>query len=268
MVSPRREWSLNLAKSERRRYAANHDSSSRYNALSYDDIAEEYYNASLHPTCSNFRDASVKAIKKFSLPDNYGQIVLDLGSGKSILPDVQIKYGELVLADSSAKMISHSNTLFTLRKPHMIVSDARHLALKDNCFDLIIMSLGDPFNLDIVWKEVARVMKIEGVCVFTTPTHHWADQFRRVEANEKIDHALFVLSDKSRRYAPSFVPDDDSQKTMFERAGLVVCGIVDVPVSELDQPVSWKLLVDGRGLSVVRGYLLQRRMAREGPSAS
>ena len=250
-----------MGKSERRRYPTEDENASSYDALAYEHIADEYYDPLLHPTCLNFRNASVKAIGKLKLPSREPKMVVDLGAGKSILPELTIGYKKAILVDSSINMIKHSSFLCTEQSQliHMIVADAWQLPFDNGTFDLIIISLGDPFNLPPLWEEVSRIMKASGVCMFTTPSYDWATRFRWRERDEVMDRALFLKRSAEKRFVPSFIWNKATQDVMFKEADLVVREITSVTVSEIIKPISWKLLIDGGELSVVTGYIVEKR---------
>jgi len=66
---------------------------------------------------------------------------------------------------------------------------------------------------------VARLLKRDGTCLFTTPSFEWSSTFR---LDKQHDVAEFLRADGARLFMPSYVNNEDEQVKMIEDAGLLV----------------------------------------------
>jgi SAM-dependent methyltransferase len=192
----------------------------RYRRGTYSDVALEYYNAGLHPTCANFREASqyflapwfVKLIQIRSR-------VLETGAGHSIVSDWLHDSGKrvsiFVASDVSLRMLSNSPRFGS--GSVYCLCDAKQLPFANNSFDVIVSSLGDPYNSAEFWRETARVLSPGGHVAFTTPSFEWAQQYRN-----GIDFAEFVMNDGEVVTVPSRIEEQREQERLIECAGLSV----------------------------------------------
>src|ERR1700733_13086913 len=78
----------------------------------YDDVADEYYDRSAHPTCFNFNRLSRLYIEDL-FPDAWGEVsVIEVGAGDSAVAALLHSRGYskegLVIPDASASMLDHS----------------------------------------------------------------------------------------------------------------------------------------------------------------
>jgi hypothetical protein len=92
---------------------------------------------------------------------------------------------------------------------------------------------------------------------FTSPAVEWAESFRG-EDNYKA--AEFVLRDGKVVSVPSIVLGVSAQKELIESAGLKLTGVEEYSSSEINGPVSPKLLMNPQGgaLVVLRGFSICR----------
>jgi len=116
----------------------------------YEEIAPEYYDSDRHPTCANFRAASHQSLLKFlRSADVNGKIVCEVGPGKSLLAEVlaelDCRPAEIILIDLSPSMLRYSAQSGS-RQKHAIIGDGRILPLRGRSIDLLVSSLGDPYN--------------------------------------------------------------------------------------------------------------------------
>ena len=154
--------------------------------------------------------------------------------------------------DESPSMLAHSQK-WASQGLHLVVGDAESIPAEDRSAALVVASLGDPYNTDAWWVEAARVLEPGGVCLFTTPTHEWAESFRDGGAH---DVAEFELADGRKVLVPSIVHAPEEQVRRIERAGLRVDAVEHVTRGVLRRnPLSPKLTVlADDDAPVVRGY--------------
>lgn len=226
----------------------------------YDEIAEEYYDPERHPTCANFEELSTKFIiaQLFGLiSDDFS--ILEVGAGKSVV--AQFPKAEkcmLIVLDESVPMLSHSKKLVK-KNVQFKIAKAHQTGLPDQSVDIIVSSLGDPYNTSSFWKEVSRLLKTGGVCLFTCPAGEWANSFR---VHGKRDEAEFVLRDGRSISVPSVCLNFDEQTTLIRSAGgLTVIESMDFRVADITGFVSPKL----RGPSdiVLRGFVVAKAIAQQ-----
>jgi SAM-dependent methyltransferase len=213
---------------------------------SYADLAAEYYDASRHPTCANFREASaVFLAEELATFSASGGLVAEIGSGRSLFAELMgaatLPLSRLLLIDASYEMVVHSANW--LRAGALsIVADARQLPVGDGSFELAVVVLGDPFNDQEFWDEMARVLRPGGLCLFTVPAFAWAQAFRST-ADGRVDVAEFLTADGETLALPSFILSPDRQRHTIEAAGLVVLRHRTITLGEIVRtPWSSKLL--------------------------
>jgi SAM-dependent methyltransferase len=230
----------------------------------YDALAAEYYDVRRHPTCANFREGSRRVLDRWlgSLRVD-GQVLCDIGAGKSILAEVVApKFSWLrrvILVDESPRMLAYSGQWADIGA-QLIIGDASRIPLLTESTDVIVSSLGDPYNLDDFWSEVRRVLRPGGRAFFTTPSYEWARAFRRSE-NGLPNVATFQLLNGQTVYVPSYILDVGDQVDLMARHGLIVSEVINVLLSALTEtPISPKLLSpDRRDGKVVTGFALIAR---------
>jgi SAM-dependent methyltransferase len=219
----------------------------------YTDLAPEYYDAVRHPTCANFREASYRLLDQwlasFVRPDTK---VLEVGAGASVVADwlseSERTVGRFVATDSSPDMLAYSRTC--VLATYYVVCDAQQLSLPSESFDVVVSSLGDPYNTPLFWGEAARVLRVGGHVLFTTPSFDWALKFRGA-----THAAEFVTSDGSEILVPSYVVPDHEQSQMIQAAGLVLVEGQTVEDTGLRVTQRSPRLRPGR---IVSGYLAEK----------
>lgn len=102
-------------------------------------------------------------------------LILDLGSGTgygSRQLKQQFKKAQIYQIDLSTQMLKRSREQSSrfFSKNHFLCADAKQIPLPDNSFDLVFSSLmlqwcNDP---DVVFAEVHRILKPEGIFLFTS----------------------------------------------------------------------------------------------------
>lgn len=223
----------------------------------YNDLAEEYYDGSRHPTCANFRDGSAKIyeqwLSKNWSPDGW---ICETGAGRSLVSEIACQRSlpcqRIILLDSAPRMMTHSAE--SIRGGcHAVLADALRLPFADRSLSLLIATLGDPYNVPAFWQETARVLTLSGTVIFTTPSHAWASAFRHNTTNER-SVAEFQVRDGRRIHVPSFIYPEDQQTAMMHTCGLQVEATTGVGIGQLDSTqVSAKLRCITGG-EIVTGY--------------
>jgi len=227
----------------------------------YEDIAQEYYDPIRHPTCANFYEASVYLISKWlkQLHVNNGWLC-EVGPGKSLLAEKLYRQNmaldQLILVDSSPSMLAYSNQ-WTSRGAKLIRCDALKLPFVSGSLELLVSSLGDPYNEYnecSFWDEVYRVLRPGGISLFTTPSFDWASEYRD---EGYMMQAEFKLVDGRKVLVPSLIYHNDKQLKIFRDSGLLVKEVTLVSRSTLmSEHISPKLLIGENDKCIVTGYVL------------
>jgi ubiquinone/menaquinone biosynthesis C-methylase UbiE len=231
----------------------------------FDVLASEYYDSDLHPTCSNFRTGSMLLLSRWIVDGR--QDLCDVGCGNSVLAEIVGNHSwqpaSLLLTDSSAAMLEHSRGCERLGAKLMI-AQADELPFPDCSIDLLVASLGDPYNEASFWREARRVLRKDGCVVYSTPSPEWASSFRGGLGRAESNRAEFVLADGRKTWIPSIIYPEPVQRQMIESAGLNVEDVKGVSIQELTGVrLSPKLSVlHSPSSPVVSGYLARKRSER------
>jgi SAM-dependent methyltransferase len=227
-------------------------------AMAYNVIGPEYYDTNRHPTCANFRDASVHGLRpwlhQYCIPDAR---ILEVGAGKSILLEYlkenNVKVSRLIVTDASPTMLNYSRKIET-GQDQLMVAMASCLPLVDHDMMAIVASLGDPYNEIGFWCEAYRVLCPNGHILFTTPSHEWARAFRK-DCNGNASE--FELNDGRKIYAPSIILEVNNQIDLMRSAGFRTLAIQEVMLDDIDcSRISQKLaLEEMKTAPIVRAYL-------------
>jgi ubiquinone/menaquinone biosynthesis C-methylase UbiE len=216
----------------------------------YQVLAAEYYDADLHPTCANLRQASHLALQAWLASHPQAGTCADIGCGDSLLAQVLLELGtppeSLLLIDSSSAMLGHSRKWLDPRT-RLIKASASALPLASTTIDFVLASLADPFNTPALWSELDRVLKPSGIVFGTTPSLEWASRYRAIEGSS-LGEAVFVLASGRVLRTPSHVFRPEQQTQLIETAGLceIARGVIRVAdlgpyrlspkISVLDRP--------------------------------
>jgi ubiquinone/menaquinone biosynthesis C-methylase UbiE len=225
----------------------------------YSAVAGEYYDAALHPTCANFGELSRRYIeRRIDRLLARTRTILEVGAGRSVVAKILKEHRskvELTLLDSSSEMLSASQDW--AKSSNFVVADAQSTGLPQGYFDLVISSLGDPYNTFEFWREISRLLQPNGICLFTTPAPEWARSFRDMS---NLKEAEFILSTGATVRVPSFVPSHEEQLALVESAGLKVESVEVFSVSDLTGRVSPKLEcnLDSESPIVLRGFEIRK----------
>lgn len=200
----------------------------------YGSVADEYYNSVLHPTCADFYLASSALLGDFFRDNPRHGLIFEVGAGKSALPSIlKGKTGNrIILSDSSPEMLSHSRR-HSEEAAEFILCDASELPEDLPAIDLIVASLGDPYNSHEFWREVSRVLRVGGEVYFTTPSWEWAHAFRSGGQEERPGYALFVTASGGRLYLRSDIRPEPEQRKMMAEVGLEVRQTVHFTLADL-----------------------------------
>jgi SAM-dependent methyltransferase len=222
----------------------------------------EYYDPLRHPTSANLRRASELYLEpQLQRLGATASTWCEVGCGKTIAAPIATRLGhalgDLILVDLSPTMLSYSDT-WTSRGARALAADAERLPIRADTLDLVISSLGDPYNTPAFWREVARTLKPAGICLFTSPSFAWARDFRG--AGPDAQQACFYLADGRQVAVPSFVRSDDRQASVILEAGLVIEDVATITLGELAPMAISAQLLPGRGPAgpVVTGWRLRR----------
>ena len=226
----------------------------------YEEIALEYYDSIRHPTCANFREASGYLLNEWLKQIHINGLLCEVGPGKSLLAELldaqNIVFDRLILIDSSLSMLAYSNQ-WPNKGKHLILGDALKIPIASKSIELLVSSLGDPYNEynDCkFWKEVYRVLKPGGISFFTTPSYEWVSKFRS-EGDMTI--AEFELSDGRSAWVPSWIYPENKQLEIIMNNGLLVKEVAQVSRTALKSKfISPKILIGEPDLSIVTGYFI------------
>lgn len=226
------------------------------NGNSYELVAHEYYDAVKHPTCDNFREASKSILYPWLESEKGKNRICDVGAGRSLVAEFYIDQDrqplQLLLLDSSATMLGYSAVLHAVML-HLVLGDATQLPYRDECLDLVVSSLGDPYNVPALWEEIHRVLRPGGKAMFTTPSHAWSSEFRRDTRSHEHD-AEFVIDGGTAICLPSFILPNEQQVRLIETAGLMVVDVVSSSISGLRSNTISSKLGDAPDGLIVTGY--------------
>lgn len=229
----------------------------------YDAVAEEYYDPSLHPTCANFRQLGHRYLAEIR---RHAQIetrlrtgrVLETGAGFSMIGEIMSRdfqgMQNLTIQDASEQMLSHSirwqNWLAEL-----YVSDARQLRSQNGAYDAVFSFLADPYNDQALWKEISRVLTDGGFWVITTPSHHWAKNFR---SSEGMKSSRFQTRSQEYVDLPSFTYPISQMVAGVEQYGPQLRNFRCYTTADLQGPISKKLHTRGSGRAVLDCFMFEK----------
>ena len=171
----------------------------------------------------------------------------------AVIANYRSRLDNCVLLDISPAMLAHSSKWQKLGAT-LVIADARNTGLPSNSFQIVVSSLGDPYNSAQFWAEAHRLLSDGGTCIFTTPTSEWADWFR--PAAERSE-AQFDLGNGQTIHVPSYVPSLDRQVRMIRQAGFRISEIRPFFASDVSGPLSPKLKPPGDGrarIPILRGF--------------
>lgn len=200
----------------------------------YEVIAAEYYDTVRHPTCAAFRSASLSLIERnLDLGRLSNADVLEVGCGRSIFCDIErAAWGNLLVLDECVGMLEYSRQCLP-DGVRCVVGNALATDLPDDSVDILISSLGDPYNVSEFWIEASRVLRSRGLVVFTTPSFDWSTRYRP-SAKDPAHSALFLVSSGDFVETPSFIFSEEEQRRIIADAHLKVVSTDELLLSQLD----------------------------------
>jgi len=230
----------------------------------YEDLASEYYDSIRHPTCANFREGSKIILSKFL--DDFSlenRKLCEVGAGKSLIAELlentNVSPNCFFITDLSFSMLAYSKQ-WNSHGAFLVVADAIKLPFPSNSMEIVISSLGDPYNTSLLWVEIFRILEPNGTFLFTTPSYEWATSFRRKDSGEAFRLAEFELSNGKHIWVPSWIYSINEQLKRIKKEGFFSQGVISVPLSRLKgKRISPKLLnKNGSDINVVTGYVLSK----------
>jgi hypothetical protein len=230
----------------------------QHSSKTYDIVAAEYYDPDRHPTCANFREASLIAFHGWlqKVVDD-SVLYVDVGCGDSVMAEALERLGRqppMALVDGSERMLKHS-AHWSRKGVRLLVAPSEALPFEDGTAGVLTCSLGDPFNTPAFWSEVSRVLPAGGRALYTTPSFEWAQSFRR---QSPLDASEFILRDGSNVDLPSYIYPVADQIALIERHGLRVQAVQGIPRSEIKGRLSPKITFGTQDLPVVSGFSLSK----------
>lgn len=191
----------------------------------YGRIADEYYDGFAHPTCADFRDASEMYLDRLWTSEAVVGRIADIGCGRSLLAKKlagkSASETSLVLVDESSEMIVQNDHRLLSQLESRVIDVERGEFGRDE-FDWIFSILGDPYNTESSWHNIATAMKRGGRCEFVVPSHVWSQKFRAADASERCNLARFVCTSGDEIYVPSYILRPDEQVSLIAGVGLKV----------------------------------------------
>lgn len=200
----------------------------------YSKVASEYYDARLHPTCADFRAASLSYLKRLFREEAPSGAIADIGCGESLIVDLT---GEkLVLVDESEEMLNRNAGDYEKRRFN--VTKER---FGESEFDWIFAILGDPYNIASTWENIEIALKRYGTCIFITPSFVWSEKFRNKSVAERRGFARFDLLDGSSAFLPSVILPEPEQRRLIESSHLILERYESIRVGTLERVNSDKI---------------------------
>ncbi len=216
----------------------------------YEIIADEYYDNS-HVTSRNFDIATYQFCKKreFVLPKE--GLAVELGAGKGNANRyTKIEYRRIVQTDISISML--------LLKPReecllALKCDALKTPFMNNSFSIATAFLYDPYNKPLLYKEIYRILKRNGIFIGTLPHFTWGKTLRKclgVKQNTTIFKRYRSESEEVTVELDSFLMDDDSLIKFINRSGLEIIELHDVYLPNKVRNISSHINIPAEALNL------------------
>jgi SAM-dependent methyltransferase len=237
------------------------DSRTELNVGEYEALASHYYDATFHPTCAALRAASKSMVVEFLASGPTPGAIVELGAGKALTPEClsewQFSGARLVLTDSSPTMLAYSEK-YRSDSVELRVCPAHSTGLPSGMADLVISSLGDPYNDSRLWFEVHRLLAPGGIAIFTTPSWEWSTAFRPKGQQSAQNTSEFASPDGKMVAVPSFILERKDQEKLFRQARLQSIGFSVRCVRDVSQALrAPKLGVVSPDTPFMAGYLIK-----------
>lgn len=228
----------------------------------YDAVADEYYDPTRHPTCTNFRSLSKKFIEEYFdayMKNIKTDLLIETGCGRSLICEIAEDISEsirsiLTIQDQSEKMISHSvrwqNSLRDI-----FISDARNMPVVKSSFHHAFSFLADPYNDKGLWKEISRILTPKGHWFVTVPSHEWATRFRE---SQDIEVSRFVTADGAEHDLPSYTYPPHLMIRGVSKFGLTLRRFQSFNILDIEGLISDKLYVGNEETAILDCYIFQK----------
>jgi SAM-dependent methyltransferase len=221
-------------------------------------LASHYYDPALHPTCAALRAGGLEIMRSLLDEKTSPDVAVELGAGRAIAPELLTNWNQIILMDSSPEMLMHSQQ-FSNENVTMLIADSAATGLNDGVADLVLSSLGDPYNSPALWMEIARILKPGGQAIFTTPSPQWASQFRTVGQDSPDDTSEFLLPDRTKVSVPSIIYSEADQVRIIEESGLTIVRVFGRKCKDVAAAAAApKLAAVNPDQPYVLGYLARR----------
>ncbi len=193
----------------------------------YERVAEEYYDADLHPTCANLRTASDHGLgliaERLARP---GRRLLEIGAGSSALT------GRPELADQPITCIDLNYGMLASTSGSRVRANALRMPFGDGCFHAVYGSLVDPFNSVELHRECRRACTPSGLYAFTVPDVDWV-RHNQSSIGLPRHTAGFTLATGETVLLPSRVLAFERQVAELHEAGFATVEVLRIPSSTI-----------------------------------
>lgn len=230
---------------------------------SYSEVAGEYYDPVLHPTCANFRTASKLLLTELGvLRDVSCKSILELGAGRSLVAEMLIEkeksLDRLVITDKHEEMLLHSR-IFESAGAKLKIFDACSANLSLGKFDLIVAVLADPYNTKALWRNLSRLCSRRGLIALTFPSYYWMKSYRVLREHVESQYSVFQTGEGRSLNLPSFILPTEQVIECGRSAELILIEHRTFRLARLTaERISPKLLSPGDAeLPIVEAYLFQ-----------
>lgn len=162
---------------------------SEYNI--YQSLTKYYH----HPGITLFRQRELLEIGNYinQIPISIEKCILDLGCGEGYIGDMlfnKIDIGLDILRDE----IKKARELPVYK--NVVTADAKRIPFSDRTFDIVFSNsvIEHIPGIEQVLSEVSRVLRREGLFIFTVPSHKFSDYLYFNTFFKKIRFSIFGLS--------------------------------------------------------------------------
>lgn len=235
----------------------------------YGELADEYYDPTRHPTCANFRKLSYLLIEKIlsASPELFNKC-LEIGAGRSVMAELRKngleRLGHLTISDKSERMLRHSSDLAPYYDADLLLDIEDTPNIRRVCtgqYDLVVASLSDPYNGEALLQSLKKIIDFEGRVILTTPSHEWANAYRKKSQSGLYNVAVFISKDGTRHYLRSIILPIDEQIELCDRFDFRISCLEQIYCDQIPAvELSTKLAIVRRNrLPAVTGYVLTRQ---------
>lgn len=199
----------------------------KVNKEGYDKVSD-FFDDSIRVTTANFHELTFKNFKEIiesNLLNNKN--VLEVGYGKGWLRKSFI-WNDLV--NYSAVDIS-PNMIHSADENIKVISSARSLPFSCESYNYVVSSLADPYFYPEALIEINRVLKEQGLFVFSIPAKEWSSALREEE------HKFTTFSLPNGEYVKvySLTYTEDELHKILKKTGFKVLKIYKGVASDIDR---------------------------------